>query len=147
MGTTISSVLIAQSIGTRPEEMCQPPLQKSKLFFLKKQGINMFSNCSKIYKQVSTYSLRPKLWTKYCFMKQNCQLQSGIAQYENAATPVSSKAIHATHQHYQKRYLTLFQLKGLKGYQQLKFECLDFLSKTDFTFLLWPITFETLEIK
>ena len=43
------------------------------------------------------YSLRPKLWTKYCFMKQNCQLQSGIAQYENAATPVSSKAIHATH--------------------------------------------------
>ena len=93
------------------------------------------------------YSLRPKLWTMYCFMKQNCQLQSGIAQYENAATPLSSKAIHATHQYYQKRYLTLFQLKGLKGYQQLKFECLDFLSKTDFTFLLWPITFETLEIK
>ena len=44
-----------------------------------------------------TYSLRAKLWTKYCFMKQNCQLQSGIAQYENAATPLSSKAIQATH--------------------------------------------------
>ena len=43
------------------------------------------------------YSLRPKLWTKYCFMKQNCQIQSGIAQYENAGKPVSSKAIHATH--------------------------------------------------
>ena len=43
------------------------------------------------------YSLRPKLLTKYCFMKQNCQLHSGIAQYGNAATPVSSKAIHATH--------------------------------------------------
>ena len=47
--------------------------------------------------EIFLYSLRPKLWTKYCFMKQNCQLQSGIAQYENAATPVSSKAIHATH--------------------------------------------------
>ena len=47
--------------------------------------------------QNKSYSLRPKLWTKYCFMKQNCQLKSGIAQYENAATPVSSKAIHATH--------------------------------------------------
>ena len=85
---------------------------------------------------LTNYSLRPKLWTKYCFMKQNCQLQSGITQYENATTPVSSKAIHAAHQHYQKRHSTLFQLKGLKGYQQLKFECLDFLSKTDFTFLL-----------
>ena len=75
------------------------------------------------------YSLRPQLWTKCCFMKQKCHLQGGIAQYENAATPVSSKAIHTTHQHYQKRYLTLFQLKGLKDYQQLKFESSDFLSK------------------
>ena len=46
--------------------------------------------------KVVEYSVGPKLWTKYCFMKQNCQLQSGIAQYENTATPVSSKAIHAT---------------------------------------------------
>ena len=45
----------------------------------------------------SMYSLRPKLWTKCCFMKQKCHLQSGIAQYENVATPFSSKAIHTTH--------------------------------------------------
>ena len=24
------------------------------------------------------YSLRPKLWTKFCFMKQNCQFQRDI---------------------------------------------------------------------
>ena len=50
-----------------------------------------------LYSFCDTYSLRPKLWTKCCFMKQKCHLQSGIAQYENVATPFSSKAIHTTH--------------------------------------------------
>ena len=63
-------------------------IKKTSFLYTRGMGL-MFGNCM--------YSLRPKLWTKYCFMKQNCQLQSGIAQYENAATPVSSKAIHATH--------------------------------------------------
>lgn len=36
-------------------------------------------------------------------------------------------------------------LKGLKSYHSSKFECLYFLSKTHFTFLLWLITFEPLE--
>ena len=45
----------------------------------------------------TTYSLRPKLWTNCCFMKQNCQLLRGIAQHKNATTPLASKGIHATH--------------------------------------------------
>ena len=36
--------------------------------------------------------------------------------------------------------------KGLKNYQS-NVECLDFLSKTDFTFLFWLRTFESLKPK
>ena len=61
--------------------------------------------------------------------------------------PLSSSGIHITHQHFQKRYITLFLLKWLKSYQPSKYECLDFLSKTHFTFLLWQITFEPIEQK
>ena len=32
------------------------------------------------------YTLRLKLLTKYCFMKQKCQILMRIAQYKNAAT-------------------------------------------------------------
>ena len=97
--------------------------------------------------KVRTYSLRPKLSTKSCFMKQKCQLQMGIVKYKNAATPLSTSGINTTRQHFQMRYITLFQLKGLKSYQLSKFECVDFNSKIDFTFLLWLITFELLELK
>ena len=31
--------------------------------------------------------------------------------------PLSSLAIHTTHQHFQKRYITLFLVKGLKSYE------------------------------
>ena len=34
---------------------------------------------------------------KYCFMKQNCQLQTGIAHYKNAATPLRTRGINTTH--------------------------------------------------
>ena len=53
---------------------------------------------------------------EYCFMKQKCQIQMGIAQYKNAATPLRTKAINTTHQHFQMRYITLIYLKGLKSY-------------------------------
>ena len=46
-------------------------------------------------------------------MKQKCQLQMGISQYENVATPLISIGNNTTHQHFQMRYVTLFQLKGL----------------------------------
>ena len=83
------------------------------------------------------YSLRPKLWTKCCFMKQKCQLQMGIVKCKNAATPLSTLGINTKHQHFQMRYITFFWLKGLKSYQLSKFECADFISKIDFTFILW----------
>ena len=34
---------------------------------------------------------------KYCFMKQKCQLQTGIAHYKNAATPLRTIGINTTH--------------------------------------------------
>ena len=45
-------------------------------------------------------------------MKQKCQLQMDIAQYENVTTPLRTKGINTTHQQFQMRYVTLFQLKG-----------------------------------
>ena len=88
-------------------------------------------------------------WKVYecCFMKQNCHFQRGLLQYKNATTPLNSSAIHTTHQHFWKRYITLFSLRGLKSYQPSKFESVYFLSKTGLTFLLWLITFEPLEQK
>ena len=70
-----------------------------------------------------------------------------IVKCKNAATPISTLGINTMHQHFQTRYITLFSLKGLKSYQLSKFECADFISKIDFTFILWPITFEPLQLK
>ena len=53
---------------------------------------------------------------KCCFMKQNCHFQRGVLQYKNAIMPLNSLAIHTTHQHFQRRYITLLFLKGLKSY-------------------------------
>ena len=78
---------------------------------------------------------------KCCFMKQKCHFQKGVSQYRNASMLLSSLGIHTTHQHFQKRYITLFLLKGLKSYQPSKFESLYLLNKTHFIFLLWLITF------
>ena len=51
-------------------------------------------------------------------MKQNCYFQRGVAECRHAATPLSSYNINTTLQGFQKRYSTLFYLKGLKRYQQ-----------------------------
>ena len=90
-----------------------------------------------LYCTVHTYSLRPKLSTKYCFTKQICQIQIGVTQWKSTAMPLSTKYINTTRQHFQMRYTTLFYLKWLKSYQLSKFKCVGLLSKTDFTFLLW----------
>ena len=42
----------------------------------------------------------------------------GVAECRHAARPLSSYSINTTHQGFQKRYLTLLYLKGLKRYQQ-----------------------------
>ena len=41
-------------------------------------------------------------------MKQKCQVQMIMVQYKNAATPLITRGINATHQHFQMRYVTLF---------------------------------------
>ena len=74
------------------------------------------------------YTLRLKLLTKYCFMKQKWQIQIGVAQCKSTATLLSTKAINTTRQHFQMRYITLFYLKWLKSYQLSKFKCVDLLS-------------------
>ena len=53
----------------------------------------------------------------YCFMKQKFQIQMGIARYRNMSTQLSTRRINTTHQNFQMRYVSLFQLKGLKSYQ------------------------------
>ena len=89
------------------------------------------------------YSLRPK----YCFIKQKCQIQIDVIQCKSTAMPLSTRGINTTRQHFQMRYITWFYLKWLKSYQLSKFKCANLLSKTDFTFLLWLITFEPLDLK
>ena len=56
---------------------------------------------------IGTYSLRPKLSTKYCFMKQKCQNQRGVAQCKSIAMLLSTRGINTTRQHFQMRYITL----------------------------------------
>ena len=61
------------------------------------------------------------------FMKQNCQLDRGLAQYKNAILPLSFLGINTTLLGFPKRYITLVYLKGLKSYQPSKFKRVDFL--------------------
>ena len=60
------------------------------------------------------------------FIKQKCYIQRGEAECKQAATPLSSYSINTTLQGFQKRYITLLYLKGLKSYQPSKFKCLHF---------------------
>ena len=57
----------------------------------------------------------------FCLMKQNCYFQRGVVEFRHAATPLSSYSINTTHQGFQKRYITLLYLKGLKSYQPSNF--------------------------
>ena len=75
-----------------------------------------------IQERSTIYSGRNSCCNKALFMKQKCQFQMGIAQYENDATPFRTKGIITTQQHFQMRYITLIYLKGLKSYQTSNFE-------------------------
>ena len=63
-------------------------------------------------------------WKVYecCFIKQNCHSQNRLMQCKNATKPLTCLSIHTTQYLFQKRYITLFLLKGLKSYQPSKFE-------------------------
>ena len=60
---------------------------------------------------------------KCCFMKQKCQVQMVIVQYKNAATPLITRGINTTYQHFQMRCIALIYLKGLKSYQPSNSKC------------------------
>ena len=54
---------------------------------------------------------------EYYSMKQKSQLQMGIAQFKNPATPLRTRGINTTHQHFQMRYIYNFDLS--QGAQKL----------------------------
>ena len=78
-------------------------------------------------------------------MKQKCQLQIGVAQYENASMPLSLR--HQYHTSGLSNEVFDYVLAKRTKKLPLKFDCVDFLSKIDFTSFLWLITFELLELK
>ena len=57
-------------------------------------------------------------------MKQKCQIQMDVGQYENIATQLRTRGIDTTLQNFQMRYITLIYLKGLKSYHSPDFEFL-----------------------
>ena len=75
-------------------------------------------HCKKCYCKIMYSGAQKKVY-EYCFMKQKCQLQMGIARYRNEARLLTTKGIDTTHQHFQMRFITLFQLKWLKSHQIL----------------------------
>ena len=94
----------------------------------------MFQSCQEMFQHVVfqiphsddffvMYSGANSCCNKALFIKQKCQIQMGVGQYKNAATPLITKGIRATHQHFQMRYITLIYLKGLKSYQPSNFKC------------------------
>ena len=89
------------------------------------QNILIFT-ASAHYKLQTAYSSRKWMLVLCCLMKQNCYFHRGVAECRHASTPLSSYCINTTHQGFQKRYITLFYLKGLKSYQPSKFKCLRF---------------------
>ena len=70
-----------------------------------------------------TYSCGNSCCNKALFMKQKCQILMGVRQNENAATPLRTRGINTTHQHFQMRCTTLIYLKGLKSYQPSNLKC------------------------
>ena len=61
-------------------------------------------------------------------MKQKYYFLRVMAECRHAATPLSSYSIDTTLQGFQKRYITLLYLKGLKSYQE---KCKNFDIKVD----------------
>ena len=61
-----------------------------------------------IVKKSNRHSALHNTFSSSYFMKQKCQVQMGIAQYKNVATPLRTTGINTTHQHFQMKYVTLF---------------------------------------
>ena len=74
----------------------------------------MFQSCQEMFQHVVfqiphsddffvMYSGANSCCNKALFIKQKCQIQMGVGQYKNAATPLRTKGIYTTHQHFQMR--------------------------------------------
>ena len=50
-----------------------------------------------IVEKSNRHSALHNTFSSGCFMKQKCQVQMGIAQYENAAITLKIKGINTTH--------------------------------------------------
>ena len=61
----------------------------------------IFRICDFLGAQATLGASTKKKHYKYCFMKQKWQIQIGIAQYKNVATPLSILGINTTRQHFQ----------------------------------------------
>ena len=48
------------------------------------------------------------------FYEAKVQLRIGIAQYKNAATPLTTRGINTTQQYFQVKYVTFFTSRGSK---------------------------------
>ena len=118
-----------------------PAWNFKSLFWIYQFNDILLQTCWFLCKTVTNhrYSFRKWIWTVCHFMKQKCYFPRGVAECRHAATPLSSYSINTTQQGFQKRYITLFYLKGLKSYQLSKFKCLHFtpLSLVNRTFHLY----------
>ena len=88
------------------------------VFFHKNNNFSISS-----HSENATYSVGNSSCNKALFMKQKCQIQMGVGQYKNAGTPLRTRGINTTHQHFQMSYINLIYLKGIKSYQPPNFEC------------------------
>ena len=77
-------------------------------YLRKNPKLQLFFTWLTSYSLSAQYSGAQKKVYEYCFVKQKCQLQLDIAQYENVVTPLGFWGINATHQHFEMRYVTLF---------------------------------------
>ena len=105
----VNRVKIYRAGGTRVTRGGKWPLQNF-LNQIKCSYHKVFDLIKVLYSGGNSYC------NKALFMKQKCQIQMGVGLYKNAATPLRTRGINTTHQHFQMRYITLIYLKGLKSY-------------------------------
>ena len=74
---------------------------KSSVYFISKQAVkHSATHLDKISHYVEYSAGKKKRYYEYCFMKQKCQIQVGIAQHKDTATPLRIWGNFITHQHY-----------------------------------------------
>ena len=104
---------------------CAPP-SRNKVFFY---------TYSRLFFE-ALYSVGQKKHHKYCFLMKKFQIQMGIAQYKNAATPLATIGINTTQQPFSNEVCNFILAQETQKLLIIKFYKSSFYNKTDFTFLL-----------